>query len=720
MKRQTTFLLVFFFLFFGKYSNGQESNCECLPDGIAFTNQEQIDNFPQDYPGCTKILGRVRFGDYDYYGQFWYFTGNVDSLNHLTYIGELVFKEQSSFANFPNIDTLGGILLDEIFYGFSGLNNLKHIEGDFVGEIGPMSNFVGLEQLNSIGGNFNMYTIYDYELFEDFSGLDNLNYIGGNFSTERLIMSDFIGLENLDSVGEDLTINQNPNLTTLAGLENIQSIGGNLIIENNPNLSICSTSSICNHLLSGGTATIQNNAQGCDDEQEVLSFCGDIAYVEVHTFYDINQNQLQDSNEPNMASIVSVESQNATYYTGNDLLYFLPGSYTIMFDESTVPNWVLTTDSLSYFVNLEAYERDTISFGIFPDVLLSHLQTSVSSPPTRCNEFITFDVNTKNIGTTTADGTLWLEVDENILATDFIDMPDTTVAPNLYGWFFDDLFPSQSLTRQIDLQIPGPPDFPVGDYLFFDTYADFEDENGGQNSQIFTYEAEVRCSYDPNDKLVNPARQGDYTLFDENLIYTIRFQNTGNDVAYDVVIRDTLDTNLDLESFNVLGSSHPGKLQTSMTTDGMLTFEFRDIFLPDSTSNFEGSQGYVTYMINAIDDLAENTPITNSAGIYFDLNPPVLTNTTQSVMVSELPVVSINSRDELLDFTISPNPSTGMFHVKGIPQGTYQIHDTQGRIVQSGNIQNNLSINISQETQGVYFISIQIENEIITKRIIKM
>ena len=53
-------------------------------------------------------------------------------------------------------------------------------------------------------------------------------------------------------------------------------------------------------------------------------------------------------------------------------------------------------------------------------------------------------------------------------------------------------------------------------------------------------------------------------------------------------------------------------------------------------------------------------------------------------------------------------------------QGTYQIHDTTGRIIQSGNMQNDLSIDISQEARGVHFISIQMENEVITKRIIKM
>ena len=31
----------------------------CLPEGITFTTQEQIDNFQINYPGCTEILRDV-------------------------------------------------------------------------------------------------------------------------------------------------------------------------------------------------------------------------------------------------------------------------------------------------------------------------------------------------------------------------------------------------------------------------------------------------------------------------------------------------------------------------------------------------------------------------------------------------------------------------------------------------------------------------------------
>lgn len=31
----------------------------CLPEGITFSTQEQIDNFQTNYPGCTEIEGGV-------------------------------------------------------------------------------------------------------------------------------------------------------------------------------------------------------------------------------------------------------------------------------------------------------------------------------------------------------------------------------------------------------------------------------------------------------------------------------------------------------------------------------------------------------------------------------------------------------------------------------------------------------------------------------------
>jgi len=588
--------------------------------------------------------------------------------------------------------------------------------GDFNNPIDDLS---GLEGITSIEG----YLSVGRTTAPTLMGLHNISTVGGYLSIwNNNNLTDLTGLESLTSVGGDFDIQINANLTALTGVENLMNIGEDITIGNNPLLSTCNMPGICDFLLSGGMAFMLSNAPGCNDAAEVIDACDEIAFIEVFSFYDINQNQIQDATEPEFEDIVvQIGAQNTSYHSGNGPAYLAPGNYTVTFDQAAQPEWNLTTDSVSYFVMLEENEQDTVTFGVFTNTQTSHLQSSISSPPNRCNDSIIFDISVKNLGTTTASGTLWFMADENITSLDFIDLPDTTIAAfDTYGWYFTDLFPSQTLTKQAIIGIPGPPDFLPGEFLRFVAVTEFNDVNGDDDSEGFRYNPEIRCSFDPNDKLVHPAREGNYTLFEESIVYTIRFQNTGNDVAYDVVIRDTLDTNLDLESFNVLGTSHADELQTTLSETGILTFEFRDIFLPDSTSNFDGSQGYVTYVINPIDGLAENTIISNSAGIYFDLNPPIITNVVESLMVSELPVVSTSLADALPDFTITPNPNTGIFQVNGIPQGTYQIHDTTGRIIQSGAMKNDLSIDISTAKQGVYFIAIQLKNKTITKRIIKL
>ena len=121
-----------------------------------------------------------------------------------------------------------------------------------------------------------------------------------------------------------------------------------------------------------------------------------------------------------------------------------------------------------------------------------------------------------------------------------------------------------------------------------------------------------------------------------------------------------------------------------------------------------------TLSLCAIPPICDYLDSGNTATI--DYNAPVC-NSTEEILA--LCTVSTTTPDDLPQITISPNPTNGTFTLQGIPQGTYQIHDTTGRIIQSGNMQNDLSIDISQEARGVYFISIQMKNEVISKRIVK-
>jgi len=83
-------------------------------------------------------------------------------------------------------------------------------------------------------------------------------------------------------------------------------------------------------------------------------------------------------------------------------------------------------------------------------------------------------------------------------------------------------------------------------------------------------------------------------------------------------------------------------------------------------------------------------------------------------------VTSTTAPYNLPDFTIAPNPNVGIFSIQGIEKGTYQIQNVEGRIIQNGDVKNDLFIDISTEVEGVYFISIYQENSVVTKQLIKL
>ena len=89
-------------------------------------------------------------------------------------------------------------------------------------------------------------------------------------------------------------------------------------------------------------------------------------------------------------------------------------------------------------------------------------------------------------------------------------------------------------------------------------------------------------------------------------------------------------------------------------------------------------------------------------------------------MVSELPTISTTTPDALPEISIFPNPNTGLFEISGIAQGDYNILNTAGQVIQRGQLTGNSSIDIADAPQGVYFISIKIDEQAVVKRLVKL
>jgi hypothetical protein len=156
------------------------------------------------------------------------------------------------------------------------------------------------------------------------------------------------------------------------------------------------------------------------------------------------------------------------------------------------------------------------------------------------------------------------------------------------------------------------------------------------NNNIRNYDALSVGAYDPNDKQVYPKGSctPGFVLQQSLLTYTIRFQNTGNAPAHDVVIIDSLFNDFDLSSFRIVGQSH--QVVTEVLPNKVLKFNFNNIMLPDSTSDELNSNGFVIFEIKPT-LLPNGTIIKNKTYIYFDFNEPIITNTVQNKVVNIIP-----------------------------------------------------------------------------------
>lgn len=148
----------------------------------------------------------------------------------------------------------------------------------------------------------------------------------------------------------------------------------------------------------------------------------------------------------------------------------------------------------------------------------------------------------------------------------------------------------------------------------------------------------VRGSYDPNDKqvshdtLITPSE----IATGDSLIYTVRFQNTGTADAININILDTLSSNLNLGTLEVIDASH--SYTYDLNEGGILAFHFDNINLPDSNVNEPGSHGYIKYQIDPKNSLIIGDEIRNTAYIYFDFNDAIITNTAINKINLPLPV----------------------------------------------------------------------------------
>jgi uncharacterized repeat protein (TIGR01451 family) len=222
-------------------------------------------------------------------------------------------------------------------------------------------------------------------------------------------------------------------------------------------------------------------------------------------------------------------------------------------------------------------------------------------------------------------------------------------------------------------------------------------------------------SFDPNGVLAYPARNGNphdggniLKDSDQKITYQISFQNTGTAAANTVIIRDTIDQNLNLASIRNVSTSH--KVKVSIENNNVLVFRFPNINLPDSKSNYASSIGSVQYEIDRKPGLQVGTQIQKQAAIYFDFNSQVITNRNVLKITAETDAKIPAGNDESI--VVYPNPSDAYFGFNADSMGELVVFNTLGAVVLQQHIEQGLQrITATNLPNGVYMIQLSSEGK---------
>src|SRR5690606_38838105 len=143
--------------------------------------------------------------------------------------------------------------------------------------------------------------------------------------------------------------------------------------------------------------------------------------------------------------------------------------------------------------------------------------------------------------------------------------PDSQIAGAM-NWSYENLMPFESRSIVVTMQInpPTDPENPVNidDVLTFTSI--IMPQNGDENvsDNIYIFNQTVVGAYDPNDITCLEGDIVDPEYIGEELHYVIRFENTGNFYAENVVIAMEINEELyDVSSLRVLNASHDVRAQ---------------------------------------------------------------------------------------------------------------------------------------------------------------
>jgi uncharacterized repeat protein (TIGR01451 family) len=335
--------------------------------------------------------------------------------------------------------------------------------------------------------------------------------------------------------------------------------------------------------------------------------------------------------------------------------------------------------------------------------------------PSRPGFDATYKLVFKNKGNQVLSGSVDFQYDDTVL-----DFVSSTEAPDFQdsgelSFNFTNLEPFESRSIDITVNVNGPTETPpinIDDVLDYNSTISLDQTEETPEDNSFNYSEIVVGAFDPNDITCLQGEIVPDTQIGEFLHYMIRFENTGNSPAENVVV--TTDINPDdfeLSTLQVLNASHDMVVRNN---NGVIEFVFENILLSGG-----GGHGNILLKIRTKDILTPSDEVEAQADIYFDFNFPIETNVANTAFS----VLSTQQFSDEQNIVVYPNPSDSFIRIEASIQfNNISILDIQGRVVLTQNTTENAfnsSIDISNLSKGVYVIQLETSKGKLTKKLIK-
>ncbi len=457
----------------------------------------------------------------------------------------------------------------------------------------------------------------------------------------------------------------------------------------------------------GNSAGIINAQSFLDDNDNGVFDDGEISFPFGNIYYELN-----DSGEINVgvasgSYLIVSDDANNSY----DLTFSLYEGYEDCYN--------ITTQTIND-VSVAIGESITVYFPITEQQPCEDVEVVLVNPlaPPRPGFSHINYLYLNNLSLSTiASGTVEVFIDDLLVFDGVTDVnPNYIVTSTATGFTVDFVNLEPLVNELIIINLTCPANVALGEVVSnMAIYTTADNDLIAENNSS-TLRETVVGSWDPNDireshgpEIIHP----DFTS-EDYLYYTIRFQNLGTAEAVNVRIEETLDAKLDETTFQMIASSHAYQVRR---TNGELVWNFDSINLPAEMVDADGSNGFVYFKIKPKIGYAIGDIIPGVAGIYFDFNAPVITNTFETEFVEPLSV------NELSDVKIKmyPNPVTDVLHITLDESElvSMQLIDIHGKQILTKTVRSKqIELNVSNLKSGIYFLKLSSDTAQLTKKII--